>query len=169
MNDTVHKSPDEYGDDFHAHLLEQYKIVRGRIVDVINDRNTQNKFLLAVLTVILAVPAVLLRNHSWSDGLPITLAMLVLPFPLLGAVISWHWIQWNKTFDEALGADYKILKAMEVHLPAQPFTVENELRQELGKGVHKKTTDFTVKTAQIFLAFNVLLFIGVVTAVVCSC
>ncbi len=37
---VVHKAADGYGDDFQEHLLEQYKIVRGRIVDIINDRNT---------------------------------------------------------------------------------------------------------------------------------
>jgi hypothetical protein len=49
MNEIVHKTPEEYGPAFQEHLLEQYKIARSRVVDIINDRNTQNKFLLAVL------------------------------------------------------------------------------------------------------------------------
>ena len=37
-NLTVNKPKDGYGEDFYAHLLEQYKVVRSAIVDIQNDR-----------------------------------------------------------------------------------------------------------------------------------
>jgi len=168
VNNVVHKTREEYGNAFHEHLLEQYKIVRSRVVDVINDRNTQNKFLLTVLSAVIAVPILILKSHSWEKALSPTLGLLALPFPLLGAVISWHWARWNATFGQAIGAGYRLLKEMEIHLPAQPFTLENQYRQEMGGGKHKKTTEFTILMARIFLWGNILLATSVSVAVICA-
>lgn len=171
MNDVVlvHKTPEEYGSAFQDHLLEQYKIVRSRVVDVINDRNTQNKFLLTVLSAVLGVPILLLlKSYSCEPALSPALGLLALVFALIGAVISWHWVGWNTTFGQAIGAGYRLLKEMESHLPAQPFTLENQYREEMGKGKHQTTTEFTVLMAKMFFWGNILLATGVTVAVLYS-
>lgn len=160
----VHKTPEEYGSAFQEHLMEQYKIVRGRVVDVINDRNTQTKFLLAVQSAVFAVPALILKSHQWGEQLPLDLAAFALVFIVIGAVVSLHWVRWNLTFGQAIGAGYRLLKEIEIYLPAQPFTLENEYRQEMGGGKHKKTTEFTILMARIFFWGNVLFAAVVVTA-----
>lgn len=78
---VVRKSPEDYGDDFQDHLLEQYKIVRGRIVDIINDRNSQSNFLFAILTALLAVPGYLFKEEFTAGSLDLIQALIVLPFP----------------------------------------------------------------------------------------
>lgn len=167
---VVHKTPEEYGDKFHDHLLEQYKLVRSRIVDVIDDRNSQNRFLLAVLSALLAAPALLLRSHQWGTPLPLVLAAIALFFPVLGAVISWHWAKWNVTFGQAIDAGYRELNAMEAYLPAQPFTVEPEYRREIGGGRHKTTTAFTILMSHIFFwGNNILATTIVVVALMDAC
>lgn len=167
MAETVHKVPTEYGEKFRDHLLEQYKVVRGRVVDIINDRNTQNKFLLTVLSAILAIPVVYLRTlPQQRDGFSFPLMLMMLAFPLVGALVSWHWIRWNRSFGEALGAGYKILKDIEKHLPAQPFTVEEEYRSEVAGGHHRKTTEFTILMARIFFFGNVIVALSVVVVLV---
>jgi hypothetical protein len=140
----VHKSKESYGDDFQKHLLEQYKIVRTRIVDIVSDRTTQNRFLLTVLTALIAVPVFVLRTAAEISSVTLQLTIILIAFPVVGAIISWQWIRWNKTYWQALAAGYRLLKEIEVQLPAQPFTLENLYRKEAGGGHHKTTTEFHV-------------------------
>lgn len=161
MKQVVHQAREKYGENFHPHLLEQYKAYRDRIVDIINDRNTQNKYLFAVLTAILAIPAFLLKSKVFGEGFSLNLAIASFLFPVIGMLLSYWWVQWNKTFKQAIGAGYRVLVEMEQHLPAQPFTVEPEHRIELGGGTHRQTSDFTIRIAQMFFAINAVLAVAI--------
>ncbi len=57
------------------------------------------------------------------------------------------------------------MKEMEVHLPAQPFTLENRYREDEAGGSHKKTSAFTILMARIFFAGNAMVFLGVVLGI----
>lgn len=162
---VVHISSEEYRrTDYHADLLEQYRVVCDRQSDIANDRNTQNKFLLTIMAALLAVPVVFLRLGPAEITFP--QAVFVITFPAISAIISVGWIGWNKTFGEALGAGYRILKEIEVHLPAKPFTVENEYRneaaedgKEVTKGGHKTTTSYTILLPRLFLVGHIVLIL----------
>jgi hypothetical protein len=162
MCDVVHKDSKSYGDEFQIHLIEQYKIIRQSIVDVGNDRNNQNKFLLGLLTAVLSIPLIFLQTRHGSS-INISLLLLALSFPVFGAAISILWIFWNKTYKEALGALYQILHKMEEHLPAKPYTVVPKLRdkeaKEAGHKRHRLTSDIMIWIPWILLIANVMLLI----------
>ena len=71
----------DYGENFHTDLLEQYKIVRNKVADVINDRNTQNKFLFTMMAALLAVPVVFLRLGPAEITIPQSISFGVISAP----------------------------------------------------------------------------------------
>lgn len=165
---VVHATAAEYGERFQQDLLEQYKVVRGRIADITVDRDRQNRFLLAILTALLAVPSLLVKN--WFGGNPPAPfeVLALLPFFLMGALFSNLWVLWNRTFREALRAGYELLRGMERYLPAQPFEVELAYRNKEGRGKHTSTADFIILVGQIFLGLNVLLAFAALCWTVCA-
>ena len=147
--------------------MEQYKIIRSRVADITNDRNAQNKFLLTICTAIIAAPIVALQARFLGGANVSKFGLILLGFPLIGAGVSWYWILWNRTYGEALAAGYRILKEMEIYLPAQPFSLEEKYRNEAAVGgIHKTTSSFTIDISRMFLICNILISIGILFAVV---
>jgi hypothetical protein len=170
MAQTVHNLPSNYGEKFTDHLIEQYKVFRGKVVDIINDRNTQTKFLFTVLTAILAGPVIYLRTlPQKGDQFSLLLTVLMLAFSIGGVVICRFWILWNKSYKYALKAAYRVLQDIEKYLPAQPFTVEEGYRDELADGDYKKTADFLIMMPIIFLVGIVFVTLCIIFVLVSRC
>jgi len=154
---TVDKSKDKYNGDYYDHLLEQYKIVRSAIIDIINDRNVNNRFLLTILTALLAVSGfatkqVLLQE---STDLKIFLLILLMLSPVLGGAINWIWIRLNRTFEEGLKVRYGVLKDIEAELPSSPFTREYERRSKN----YVSVSTISIHLAKLFMIINILFFL----------
>ena len=170
-SEVVHSNKEVYGGDFNKDLIEQYKIIRNAIIDLQNDRNTNNKFLIGITTTLVGIEGFIARQSLDLETVPIrltqtpTICRVPLPIvrrdilhvvgvcvnrigtletsqysititvalsiiPILGAYICFLWIKWNSSYGIAICVRYTLLKKMEEHLPAQPFTIESELRQE---------------------------------------
>jgi heme/copper-type cytochrome/quinol oxidase subunit 3 len=153
---TIDKSKDNYGGDFHGHLLEQYKVVRSAIVDIQNDRNVNNRFLFAILTALLAVSGFATKQAltQTSTDLKVFLLILLMLSPILGIAVSWIWIRLNKTYHEGMRVRYGVLKDLEVGLPSSPFTSENERRNN-----YVSVSVIAIRLAIIFIIINILFFV----------
>ena len=153
---TIDKIKDNYDGDYYGHLLEQYKVVRSSIIDIINDRNVNNRFLLTILTALLAISGFAMKQvlTQVSTDSKIFLLILLMFSPLLGAAISWIWICLNKTFHEGMKVRYGVLKDMEVELPSSPFTREYERRSDN----YVSVSVISIRLAIMFMIINLLFF-----------
>ncbi len=147
-------------------LLEQYKVVRGSITDVVHDRNTNNNMMLVIATAILGVQGFLLKPSFEQSVWPVPLAtlFLVAVFGGVGVLLSRLWRQWSKSYDIGLKARYEMLREIEKHLPAQPFTLELEIRLALG---YRSVTSIIESLATMFL--GVFLISCVVSVALLAC
>ncbi len=150
---VIDKLTDDYPGDFHEHLLEQYKLVRSSVVDIQNDRNTNNRFLLAVSTGLLAIPAYAFKQviEVKEPELISLLSLIMLIIPALGIGISLLWRRWNLSYAEAMRVRYGVLKEIERELPASPFTREAERRKD-----YISVSRITVRMSVIFLCINIV-------------
>lgn len=153
---TINRTKDDYGDDFHSHLLEQYKVVRSAIVDIQNDRNLNNRFLFAILTALLAISGFATKQvlQQTSVELKVFLLILIMLSPVLGTAVSWIWIRLNKTYHEGMRIRYSVLKDIEAELPSSPFTREKERRSN-----YVSVSIIAIRLAIIFIIINILFFV----------
>ncbi len=154
---TIDKSKDDYSGDYYDHLLEQYKVVRSAIMDIIKDRNLNNKFLLTILTALLAVSGFATKQvlAQGSTDTKVFLLILLMFSPVLSGVISWIWIRFNKTFEEGIRVRYSVLKDLEVELPSSPFTREHERRSEN----YVSVSAISIHLAIVFMIINIIFFL----------
>ncbi|MBW1763503.1 MAG: hypothetical protein JRJ23_02010 [Deltaproteobacteria bacterium] len=156
-NSLIHISKDDYGKDFQAHLLEQYKVVRSGITDLQNDRNTHNNFYLVILTGLVSVFGFLIKHFLSQNSQDWKLLLIFAIFPILSMVISVIWISLNNSYDKALEIRYGLLKEYENVLPSVPFTKEKDLRDN---NKYIKVFDIFKCLANTFIVFNCLILIG---------
>jgi hypothetical protein len=118
----------------HEALIAQYKTVREHIATLAPDRNTNNKVFLQIALAILGVEGFILSDFIKSGQWPPSLLILSVCFvaATVGMVLSVTWLRTNQSYSIALWARYEMLRQMEKHLPAQPFTLEEEKRKERG-------------------------------------
>jgi hypothetical protein len=158
---VVSRTQEEYGENFHSNLLEQYKLTRTTITDLQNDRNTNNRFLISICTALFGLEGFIIREViSNADKAPTLILIASSLVPLLGVYISYLWIKWARSYGIALKSRYAILKGMESHFPSQPFTREFVLRSEEG---YIPISDIAINLSKFFLGgFLLLLTISIV-------
>ena len=132
-------------------LVEQYKALRASITDVVQDRNSNNNFLLAICTAVFGAQAYILRsaidNSVWPLP-PSTLFLVTSSLSGVGIILSWIWIQLSASYDKGLSIRYDSLRDIERHLPAQPFTSEKSARKE-AKYRSLESATFSYPTASV--------------------
>ena len=162
-SEVVGKNADDYGECFAKDLLEQYKLIRVTITDAVNDRNTNNRFLIGICTALFGAEGFLLQTSLDGnlDKYPLALLSLMLFIvPILGIYISHLWVKWNNSYAIALRVRYRLLKGMEMHLPSQPFTREHVIRTEDG---YTPVSDIIIRMAKFFMfAFIIMLVLSLI-------
>jgi len=160
-SDVVSKTKDSYSGDFHGDLMEQYKIIRSSIIDIQNDRNTNNRFMLGLSSALVAVAALILHSLPQSNVSEPSalLSWLLLIVPLAGLGTSYIWIRWNMSYCKAIRVRYALIKGVEEHLPAQPFTKETGLREDIR---YKPISHLQVQMASIFFVVQVFILVVLV-------
>ena len=116
---SIMKSQD-YGDDYQAHLLEQYKLYV-EMADRISQRREQsNRFYAGLVSAIIALLVVMGRfgvsGSSWSIAL--------LAAGLLGAVLSVIWFINLGSYRALNTAKFRVINRMESQLPYAGYSEE---------------------------------------------
>src|SRR5690242_12717123 len=105
--------PEEYGELFHAHLLEQYKIYVQSAHQVSDRRETANNYLLTVNTTLVALYGIAsgaTGNHRWH-----------LVLPIAGLLVCLTWYSLVRAYRDLNTAKFRIIHELEEHLPAALF------------------------------------------------
>jgi len=146
--------------------IEQYKITRSATLDLINDRNANTRFLLGIVSAILAFQVYLLKAALVKNGVKINFDMSAIGTEIVialiissvcGLVFSIIWLKISKNFGLGLKARYTLLKKIEDELPFAPFKFESDIRTELK---YKPISSYlTYKSAFFITGFTVTLVI----------
>lgn len=115
----------EYGAEYQAHLLEQYKLYVEMADRVSQRRMDTNKFFISVHTFMIT----LISLFSQGNHLVLMLAALI------GILFSGAWFFLLKSYRQLNSGKFKVVHEMEAKLPYAPYDVEWD---KLGQGKDRK-------------------------------
>lgn len=128
------KTEAEYGDEFQAHLMEQYKLLRASVHEATYDRNSHSRFYIGIYSALIGYQFyVVLKILDKELFIEILGASRLLFLSSLAGLIFSHFnLKMLKTYKIAIGVKYELLKQYEYHFPDRTFGNEWELRIKRG-------------------------------------
>ena len=146
-------SQEDYGENYKAHLLEQYKLYVEMADRVSARRQNANSFFLSVNTAIIALVSYVnfgsktTINFYWFTS-------------LTGIVLCFIWYRLVRSYKDLNSAKFKVVHELEKELPVAPYDLEWE---KVGKGKNPKLylpfTHIERFIPWVFLMFHVLVFV----------
>lgn len=119
---------EEYGPNYKAHLLEQYKLYVEMADRISSRRQSANSFFLSVNTAIIA----LISYINWESTNDSSFYWLV---SLAGMALCFMWYRLVRSYKDLNAAKFKVIHEMEAKLPVAPYDSEWE---KVGKGKNSK-------------------------------
>ena len=117
-------SPEEYGDKYSDHLLEQYKLYVELTDRVSQRRERSNQFFITLL----AGPAILaVLARFWLDGgedSDALLPVILLASGLLGVALSTTWFASIRSYRQLNSARFKVIVELKNGLPFGSYSRE---------------------------------------------
>ncbi len=129
---------EDYGDNFQAHILEQYKIYI-EMMDRVSARRLQaNKFYISLLSGLLAVFSFILTNKTIFSGFQKLLSILVGTLAILLCLVWYVNIQ---SYKQLNFLKFQVIDELEQHLPFPLYKREWEiLKQENQNKIYRRLT-----------------------------
>ncbi len=118
-----------YGDNYNAHMLEQYKQYLNMADKISDRRSTANTFFLTINTGLLSAFGIAnLASQKVSPPLFIVGSIAAI-------ILSYSWYRLVRAYRDLNTAKFKVVHEIENHLPVRPFEAEWEA---VGRGKDKK-------------------------------
>lgn len=152
MAKAFSRSRADYGDDFQAHVLEQYKIFVDTEERLIERRQQENRFFLSISALIVTALSVLLRQGI-SDR-QASVGLILLAGAGLALCFAWHSI--ISSYRDLNTAKFAVINDFEAQLPARMFGSEWEAVRE------RDYKAFTAVEKRVPFIFGCLHGIGVI-------
>ena len=115
----------EYGQNYRAHCLEIYKLYVTMADNISVRRQTTNSFFLTINTALIAFLGYV------KPGIGQYAEYLVWLNTPVGVVLCYCWYRLIRSYRELNSGKFKVIHAIEQHLPLSPYDAEWEL---LGRG-----------------------------------
>lgn len=129
-NELLRKSSKEYGDNYHAHYLEIYKLYVEMADKISERRQSANSFFLTVNTAIVAIISYV--QLGAEAGAHRDFYWLV---SLAGMTLCYMWYRLIRSYKDMNTGKFKVIHQMEQNLPIAPYDAEWEA---LGRGENPK-------------------------------
>jgi len=152
-------TPSKYGDKFHDHLLEQYKLYVEMADNISSRRADSNQFYIKVLSALLAVVTVVIKLVPTSKpgqlGLVANLAII-----LLAVVLCAVWWINIESYRQLNSGKFVIVHEMEKNLPFPCYDAEwEELKRGEDRGKYWPLTHVE-RYVPIIVAVPFLVLLG---------
>lgn len=134
-------NPGDYGEDFHAHLLDQYKLFVEMMDRNTDRRSTTNRYFLSVNTVLLAALAGLSKT-----GLVNLQLGWIFFVAVAGIVLCYCWYSLVRSYKGLNTGKFSIIHELEQQLP---YPLYAEEWNRLGRGVDKSKYQPFTSTEQV--------------------
>jgi hypothetical protein len=118
-----------YGDNYNAHLLEQYKQYLNMADKISDRRSAANTFFLTINTGLLSAFGI--ANLSAQKASP----LLFIVGGVAAIILSYSWYRLVRAYRDLNTAKFLVVHEIENHLPVRPFEAEWEA---VGRGNDKK-------------------------------
>lgn len=147
-------APDQYGEKYREHLLEQYKLFVETALKTTEQRQSANKYFLTVSAFLVSLFGVLadlsstgtLEGRIWSFLVPVA-----------GLLVCVTWMTIIKSFRQLNTGKFEVIHELETLLPAALFDAEWEALGE-GKGAdYTPTTHVEILVPKIFAGLYLVL------------
>jgi hypothetical protein len=115
-NKLQSRTPEQYGEKYHDHLLEQYKIYVQTSQQVSERRQQENNFLLTLNSSLVTLFVVFLSSfghHRWNALIPLT-----------GLVVCFIWHSLVESYKDLNTAKFAVIHELEEQLPVALFRYE---------------------------------------------
>ena len=147
--------PEEYGEKYQDHLLEQYKLFVEMADRVSQRRDQSNRFYVTFVSAIAGLLMVLSRFGTSVNGI---WPVVFLISGLLGMALSFIWFLNIESYRTLNTAKFEIINDLEQQLPYQGYSKEWELlRPAIGSPKYLQLT----RIEQLVPAVIILLFLGI--------
>ena len=120
--------PEQYGEKYADHFLEQYKLYVEMADRVSQRREQSNRFYVSLVAAIVAL-LVILARFDVADGVWPTVFLIS---GLFGAALSGIWFVNIKSYRQLNSAKYEVINKMEEQLPTAAYADEWELLRPKG-------------------------------------
>ena len=111
---------EEYGEKFHDHLLEQYRLYVETTDRVSTRRSQTNRFYVSLLSGLLALLSIVATKDGFA-GIP---TIVLSGIAVLGMLLCVLWFFTIRDYRRLNGAKFEVVNEMEQHLPYQPYDRE---------------------------------------------
>ena len=154
--------PEEYGKEYSAHLLEQYKIYVEMADHVSQRRDQSNRFYVTIVSALAAIVVVIARFGLPAGGANGAISNIgdigFLITGLFGLALCCVW-RWNiRSYRDLNSAKYKIIGKIEKQLPFAGYSEEWDiLRHPEGRKPYLQLTRVEQFVPLIFMALFALL------------
>ena len=112
----------DYGENFHSHMIEQYKIYIEMSDHISARRQNANSFFLTLNTVIIAFVGYVNMGDK-------SLSAFYWFISIAGMLLCFMWYKLIRSYRDLNSAKFKVVHAIESHLPIAPFEAEWEISQ----------------------------------------
>lgn len=125
-----------YGEKFHEHLLEQYKLYVEMMDKVTERRGQTNTFNISLLSGLLALLSLLVNkdNNLFSGDQNILLLLLA----IFGISLCYVWQTNINSYKQLNSLKFKVINEIESHLPFPCYYREWEILSESQKNPYKR-------------------------------
>ena len=153
----IGKSPEEYGEKYHEHLLEQYKLYVEMTDKVSERRQSANNYLLTVNSILISIFGILsgfgtdVEPHTWVYFIPIA-----------GLLVSITWATLIRSYSQLNSGKFKVIHWMESQLPVSMYDTEWRI---LEKGRGKRYLPFTYVEKFVPWIFSLIYILLIVVAI----
>ena len=145
---------EEYGQNYKAHLLEQYKLYVEMADRISSRRQSANSFFLSVNTAIIALISYINLGYKNNSSFYWLVS-------LAGMALCFMWYRLVRSYKDLNTAKFKVIHEMEAKLPVAPYDLEWE---KVGKGkVSKLYLPFThieICIPWIFFVIHAFVFLN---------
>lgn len=151
--------PEEYGDKYSVHLLEQYKLYVEMADRVSQRRDQSNRFYVTIVSALAAIVVVIARFGLPAGGANGALSDIgFLAIGLFGFALSGVWWLNIRSYRDLNSAKYKIIGKIEKQLPFAGYSEEWDiLRHPEGRKPYLQLTRVEQYVPLIFMALFALL------------
>ena len=152
----IRKSPEEYGEKYNEHLLEQYKLYIEMADKVSERRQSANNYFLTVNSLLVSLFGVIS-----GFGIDIEQNIWWYFIPFAGLLVSITWVTLIRSYRQLNSGKFKVIHKLESQLPAALYCTEWKILEE-GRG--KQYLPFTHVEQFVPLIFALLYILLMIIA-----
>ena len=115
-------NPNDYGDKYPDHLIEQYKLYVEMADRVSQRRDQSNRFYVTIVSALAAIVVVIARFGVPEDGALLEVAFLIIG--LFGIALSGVWFMNIRSYRMLNSAKFQIINKIEEQLPFAGYSEE---------------------------------------------